>query len=400
MDVIVGLLFLLSLSIFPLLLVYWLFLPKKPFRQQVGILIGTFIVTFVAMVLIMGYLLSSYSGPPPAAMTEPSVKETQTRMPMAQPPTHTPTATETPVVGAEPPTHTPVATETSTPTPTALFLETTEDTEISRIDIPGQIEIEYPVRMSPGSSNTVSVLISALVEIASLEFVDFFRVTTPPSARPVIGKIDIYRTNLLIADTMRVELQSPTFEVTSLQSSTQPVSIHASDERTRWLWTVKAPTTIGAHVLTVSVYRGNEIKASLVRSLQVEVLEFTPTPPPPPVPTATTPPGPLIDRPGVVAIIGAIGLIMAAIIGLIGTLAIKGLLPLNFGSRKENLKREIAKLERRLQGLREKKAVTGISADPSLDIEIEEIEQRLDELRTELNHLESKDAPASPEDEV
>ena len=50
---------------------------------------------------------------------------------------------------------------------------------------------------------------------------------------------------------------------------------------------------------------------------------------------------------------------------------------------KRERNRERSNLERRLQLLRERKATLGLYADPSLNIEIEDIEEELKQLRAE-----------------
>ncbi len=50
----------------------------------------------------------------------------------------------------------------------------------------------------------------------------------------------------------------------------------------------------------------------------------------------------------------------------------------------QNLQSEINAWERRLQILKEKRAKLGISAEPSIDLEIEEIEVKLQELQAKL----------------
>lgn len=58
---------------------------------------------------------------------------------------------------------------------------------------------------------------------------------------------------------------------------------------------------------------------------------------------------------------------------------------------REGIERLIANNRRRWQKLKEKKALLGSSADPSLDIEIEDIEAAIEELQTDLETLENND---------
>lgn len=59
-------------------------------------------------------------------------------------------------------------------------------------------------------------------------------------------------------------------------------------------------------------------------------------------------------------------------------------------SRQDDLQKLIAEHERRLQKRKEQKARFGISADPSIDIEIEDIEAAIAQLQTELAELETR----------
>ena len=56
-------------------------------------------------------------------------------------------------------------------------------------------------------------------------------------------------------------------------------------------------------------------------------------------------------------------------------------------SQRDDIKKLIIEYSRRLQKLKEKKARLGVSADPSLDIEIEDIEAELEKLQTQLESL-------------
>ncbi len=63
-------------------------------------------------------------------------------------------------------------------------------------------------------------------------------------------------------------------------------------------------------------------------------------------------------------------------------------------SRKEDLNKLINNHKRRLQKLKEKKAILGLSADPSIEIGIEEIESEIKKL--EQVSVEHKENNANP----
>jgi uncharacterized protein YjbI with pentapeptide repeats len=68
-------------------------------------------------------------------------------------------------------------------------------------------------------------------------------------------------------------------------------------------------------------------------------------------------------------------------------------------ANKNNLQKEITGWDRRLQLLKEKKAKLGYSADPGIDIEIEEIEAKIAELGANLGEFGDIDYPPSSTDE-
>jgi hypothetical protein len=169
-----------------------------------------------------------------------------------------------------------------------LILETTEYTGISDSDVLGEINIEYPIRMSPGSSDSVFVLIYIPDMLASLVPTEIERIDIPPYDAPlIIGELNSHQATILVRETMRVELTSPTFWVEDLYPSTQFVNINAIFEPTFWAWTIVAPNVPGSHVLAIRVYLGDDDRPSWVGNLEIEVVEFTPTPIPTPVPTDT-----------------------------------------------------------------------------------------------------------------
>ena len=64
-------------------------------------------------------------------------------------------------------------------------------------------------------------------------------------------------------------------------------------------------------------------------------------------------------------------------------------------SRKDNIQRLVSNHTRRLQGLKEKKALLGYSTDPSIDAEIEDTEAKIEKLRAELKGIDAEAAPSS-----
>ena len=224
----------------------------------------------------------------------------------------------------------PTHTETPTPQPTATAkiphptgkrteLETAAGTEPKPTDTFGEINVSYPVRFSVGSSDVVRVLVQRPPALASLGMGDFDRIPIPPDAPPIIGATSLYRATILIWNQMRLELTSPTFSISPIYPAEQSVNTDPGADPAVWAWTVVAPETPGLHVLVLQVFLGDDTAPVWGRSFQVEVVGTdalaTPTPPPP-----------FIERPGGKVVIGAITTIIAALIGLFGTLVGKGII--------------------------------------------------------------------------
>jgi len=198
-------------------------------------------------------------------------------------------------------------------------LETAAGTEPKSTDMFGEINVNYPVRFSTGSSDVVRVLVQRPPALASLTMGDFDRIPIPPDAPPIVGATSLYRATILILNQMRLELTSPTFSISPIYPADQPVNTDPGANPAVWAWTVVAPETPGLHVLVLQVFLGDDAVPVWGRSFQVEVVGTealaTPTPQPP-----------FIDTTGGKVLIGAITTIIAALIGLFGTLVGKGII--------------------------------------------------------------------------
>lgn len=180
----------------------------------------------------------------------------------------------------------------------------------------GQIDVEYPLRFTPGSSDVLRALIAIPPEMASLKPIAFERIPVPTDAPPIVGETTAYQTTILVAETMRLELSSPTITVDTLTAPTQAVDITGDGDSTMWAWSLVAPDTAGLHVLVLKTFLGDDPNPVWLRSFQVEVT----------APEANTP---FWDRPGGTALIGAFTSILGALIGLLGVLIGKGIIKLN-----------------------------------------------------------------------
>jgi flagellar basal body-associated protein FliL len=205
------------------------------------------------------------------------------------PPTATPTervaasATQEPTREEEP----------SAPEP---VLETTEGTEVTEQGMLGEVEVEYPIHMSPGSSDLLILSIYIPPQLASLAPVSVARVEIPPDAPEIAGKHETHRSTILVAETMRVELSSPTFVIESHYPPLREVDTRHVNVATVWAWDIAAPDTPGLHVLTARVYLGEQTAPSWVRGFEIDVHELPPTAAPTQPPALTPTPLPALRR--------------------------------------------------------------------------------------------------------
>jgi hypothetical protein len=192
-------------------------------------------------------ILSAHTATPTATYTAtptstfiPTPTPTNTPAPL---PTSTPTDTPTPL---------PTSTLTDTPTPlptdkpSRLIVLIREDADNSNSTL-GKIYIRCPTRMNTNSSD--------------------------------ISKYGSYHQTILVRERMKVKLSSPSFEIESMQPTVQRVNIHDIGEPTSWVWTIKAPDTLGRHVLTLSVHSAANnmiMSPSWIVRIAIEVVEVTP----------------------------------------------------------------------------------------------------------------------------
>jgi len=258
--------------------------------------------------------------------------------------------------------------------------ETTENTELSEAGALGEIEVEYPIRMTPGSSNSIFARIQIPFQLASVIPIEVDRVNIPPNAPPIVGEISSFQATILITETMRVELSSPIFTVESLYPPIQAVETNRINTPTTWAWTIVAPGAAGKQVLTVRVYLGNNDAPSWIRSLEIEVVE------------ASSAPVSFIDRPVGIAMIWISGIALIAAIIFVGVLMAMGR-PLNSlvaFSEEGRVKNKIVLHQRRLQKLEEQAARQGANVEPEISMEIEDIETELERLQARLAEVRKK----------
>jgi hypothetical protein len=367
---------------------------RQPARASFSI--AAVVILLATAILISLGCAAETSAPPAQEAAATAAGQTMVAATQLPLPTHPVTLT---------PTSLPSPTVTATPSDNGLPLEITENSIVSNDDVLGQINVEYPLRMSPGSSDgAVIVSIRIPDALVSIEPMSVEIITIPPDAPPIIGARGSDEATILIADTVRVELNARAFQIGSPATVTKPVNIEVIDEPTFWTWTLVAPDTIGSHSFTLNVYRADEANPTWTRIYQIEVSDFTPTPTTTPTPsttptqtqTPTTTPSPtmsptpipisFMDRPGGTAIIGAGGMILAALItGLVSFFVARDSFP--FIGTKASYRRTLKTLYANLARLEGRKAQYGLDVPTSLENEIEVAKERIAETEARLEAL-------------
>ncbi len=189
---------------------------------------------------------------------------------------------------------------TLTPTPWSLHpahtatsaasYETTELSNTTHTNVVGQVDVEYPVYMSPHASDTVFVKISLppwLIEVNPETITRVPVSLTEAAPMDVWGK---YSANILISDTMRVELSSPGLELVALSPAKQQLSGLGGKLAANWAWTIEAPDEPGNQVFVVVIYLKNDSAPTWLGSFLVDVQAPSPTPTTTPTETFMPPP--------------------------------------------------------------------------------------------------------------
>ncbi|MEM7343709.1 MAG: hypothetical protein AAF485_05665 [Chloroflexota bacterium] len=264
---------------------------------------------------------------------------------------------------------------TETPEPQASRLEILENTSVASQDTIGQVLIDYPVRMSSGSSNAVVVHIRIPDQLVSLDPFAVEIIEIPTDAPPVVGARGEDEAIITVQGQMRVELTAPTFDVTTTGPAIQPINLDTLNASTAWNWTLIAPEVAGLHNFTITLFRNKETQPVWTRIYQVEVTE------------EAEPDIPLFDRPGGIALIVSGTIITLAVLGLIAILF--------FRNNRHPIIRNKASYQRRLKilysnlnHLEEEKAIYGavdipvklINQIKLIEAEIAELEEALEEL--------------------
>ncbi|MFN8458743.1 MAG: hypothetical protein U0401_29500 [Anaerolineae bacterium] len=279
--------------------------------------------------------------------------------------TFSPTPTPTP-----PPTASPAPAETAhitSPQPTEV--EIAQDQPARPNDNLGEVEVKYPLRMSPGSSDSVFTSIYIPPALVSVGPVEIDRIDIPPDAPPIIGELNTYHATIIVSETMRVELSSPTFVVEKQYPDLQAVTLQTANQPTFWAWTIVAPETAGQHTLTLRIFHGQEERPMWLRSIKIEV---------------TTPKAASFWSTSVgLTVLGVGGiLVVVLMVGVIGYVRARDTFPL-IGT-KASYQRTLKTLYRNLARLEEQSAQYGLDVPTKLANEIDLTREKIAEIEERL----------------
>jgi hypothetical protein len=186
----------------------------------------------------------------------------------------------------------PSPTATCTQSAPPIELEIAERASNIQSGIPGQIEAEYPMSLSPGSSDTFLLTILVPQLLASARPVAVSQVTIPDDVPRVIRKSQSFATYVYITETMRAELSSPAFEIDAHYKASQNIDVRNPGSPTYWTWTIKPrENKVETQVLTLLIYPDNSNIPWWSGHFEIDILRPSPTPEPPiPAPTSTPKP--------------------------------------------------------------------------------------------------------------
>jgi hypothetical protein len=275
-----------------------------------------------------------------------------------------------------------------TPT-TPIPLETLPDRDISETDLPGKVQVDYPLSVRANSTGYVKVAIALADAMVSLES-GYIPKLIPPDATPVIDQLVTDQAYIPIREVMRVQVGSSAFDITHPESHTREINTDVIGKSVVWVWSIDAnkPDRVGKQSFLVSIFRGDELVPVWQRSYQTEIVGTNLTS----ASDSSSSTAPLYNSPINIALVGACATIIAALIGLIGVFIARDRLPISTkGGKKRSLQNQISKLMRRKQLLEERKAQQGISTDPAVITEIEDLEAQIATLEEKLQNLENDD---------
>lgn len=182
----------------------------------------------------------------------------------------------------------------------------------------GQIDLAYPDTMKLGDSTSIRLRLSPAQQLAALTPV------AAPGKTPDLPSV-VYKIggNIQLYPIMYAQLRAVAFDIDQKQAMGRIVE---SSKSVEWIWAIK-PTVAGRHDLVVElsipiILNGvaSELSTHVLQDLALTILVNAPTPP-------TAVPTPPLSERLIDSVVGNTGAIIAALIGVIGTL-IGGILAL------------------------------------------------------------------------
>ena len=229
---------------------------------------------FIGVVLLLGIVIGGYlfepSLPMNAALTQTAIAN---KTPSILNPSEQPLTPNTPTEYA--PTEN-IPTEYA---PDSVDYEITKTIRISSANVLGEINVQYPAWLRPGTGDIVEISIQVPKKLLYAEIKSGNRIDLPPTATPIIGELQNYQTTIVLDNRMRVDLASSTFHVEARTPLIQDVKIDNADNPSVWIFAITAPQAIGDHRLDISVFLDeNSKQPSWFGSFQIEIVEPTLTP--------------------------------------------------------------------------------------------------------------------------
>ena len=183
----------------------------------------------------------------------------------------------------------------------------------------GELAIAYPSYLRPRSSERTDLTIHIPPNLASIQPTDLERL--PSTITPTLKTLDHYTTHILVSEQMAAVLSSPTFSIEPIYPTQQRIDLDG--DKTHWSWNITAPDSLSTGLLTLKVYKLYQENVDLdnlaptwVGTIQVDVIQYTPTPQKLPM-IAPTPSitQRIVDEP-----VSFIGIILIFIVGTAGVL--------------------------------------------------------------------------------
>lgn len=174
--------------------------------------------------------------------------------------------------------------------------EIPEGTKASTENPVGEVLVIYPERLSPSSTDlvTLSIYLPIPVELmqlidADVEPIDVSIVELSLDAGPgiTVGRNKSYQGTILISQYMWARFESINISALSRQTEDQMISLDGSGTRTTWMWDILAPETLGRQNFSIRVGKVGDDDPVWRGDFELEIVQLTPVPTNTSLPTDT-----------------------------------------------------------------------------------------------------------------